>query len=45
MLSYRSMEVADMVANTIGVLAGILLSWTLLGSWCQWVEARLLPRP
>ena len=41
MLKYRSMEMADMVANTIGVLAGILLSWILLGSWCQWIEARL----
>jgi VanZ family protein len=41
MLSYRSMEIADMVANSIGVIAGILLSWILLGSWCQWIEARL----
>ena len=44
MLKYRSMEMADMLANTVGVLAGILLSWVLLGSWCQWIEARL-PRP
>jgi VanZ family protein len=40
-LAYRSMEIADMVANSVGVLTGIVLSWTLLGSWCQWIEARL----
>jgi hypothetical protein len=40
-LSYRSMELDDMVANAAGVVAGIALSWTLLGSWCQWIEARL----
>ena len=45
MLPYRSMEFADALANAAGVLAGIALCWTLLGSWCQWVEARLLPRP
>jgi VanZ family protein len=37
----RSMEVADMAANAGGVLAGIALSWVALGSWCQWIEARL----
>jgi VanZ family protein len=41
LLPYRSMELADMAANTTGVATGILLSWVALGSWCQWVEARL----
>ena len=45
MLPYRSMELADALANAAGVLAGIVLCWTMLGSWCQWVEARLLSRP
>jgi VanZ family protein len=41
LLPYRSMELADMVANATGVCTGILLSWVLLGTWCQWIEARL----
>src|SRR5580765_2080279 len=41
LLPWRSMELADMAANTTGVAAGILLSWVALGSWCQWVEAHL----
>jgi VanZ family protein len=41
MLTYRSMELDDMLANAAGVAAGIVLSWSLLGSWCQWIEARL----
>ena len=41
MLSYRSMELKDMMANAVGVVAGIMLSWSILGSWCQWIEARL----
>jgi hypothetical protein len=41
MLSYRSMELKDMMANAVGVVAGIALSWSILGSWCQWIEAHL----
>src|SRR5262245_49349827 len=36
LLPWRSMELADMVANTAGVGVGMVLSWLALGSWCQW---------
>jgi VanZ family protein len=41
LLPYRSMELTDMGANSVGVVVGLILSWLALGSWCQWVEARL----
>jgi VanZ family protein len=43
-LPYRSMELADAAANTVGVVAGIVLSWLALGSWCQLIESRLFTR-
>jgi VanZ family protein len=45
MLPYRTMDIFDMLANTIGVCTGMLLSWALLGRWCQWIEARLPGAP
>jgi VanZ family protein len=44
-IGYRRMDVADMGANAAGVLTGITLAWLALGSWCQWVEARLPGSP
>ena len=34
----RSAEFADLVANCIGIIVGILLSLFLLGGWCLQVE-------
>jgi VanZ family protein len=38
----RSGDWRDMVMNSAGVAAGLVLSWRLLGGWCQRVEQRLL---
>ena len=40
-LPYRYFEPADLVANGIGVLAGLGLSLWLLAGWCQRIEGRL----
>jgi VanZ family protein len=34
----RQADVRDVLANCTGVLAGLLLSWWLLGGWAQRVE-------
>ena len=39
--AYRSMEYLDMLANSFGVLAGWLLSKTLLSSTLEYLERRL----
>jgi hypothetical protein len=38
----RSFDWRDVGMNCAGVVAGMLLSWWLLGGWCQRVEQRLL---
>ena len=38
----RSFDLNDMVMNCLGVAVGLVLSWWLLGGWCQRVEQRLL---
>lgn len=38
----RSGDWKDMAMNCAGVAAGLVLSWWLLGGWCQRVEQRLL---
>ena len=38
----RSADWRDMAMNSAGVAAGLVLSWWLLGGWCQRVEQRLL---
>ena len=38
----RSFDWQDVAMNCAGVVAGLLLSWWLLGGWCQRVEQRLL---
>jgi hypothetical protein len=38
----RSFDWRDVAMNCAGVVAGLLLSWWLLGGWCQRVEQRLL---
>jgi VanZ family protein len=38
----RSGDWRDMAMNGAGVAVGLLLSWWLLGGWCQRVERRLL---
>ena len=38
----RSGDWRDMAMNSAGVAAGLVLSWWLLGGWCQRVERRLL---
>jgi VanZ family protein len=40
-LSHRSAEFGDMIANTAGILAGLLSAWAGLGHWCEWTERRL----
>ena len=34
----RTLDPADMAANTVGVLIGLALSQTILHGWCQRVE-------
>ena len=38
----RSFDWYDVAMNCAGVVAGLALSWSLLGGWCQRVEQRLL---
>jgi VanZ family protein len=38
----RSFDWYDVAANCAGVTAGLVLSWALLGGWCQRLEQRLL---
>ena len=37
-LPYRFFDPLDLVANTVGVALGLLLSLTLLAEWCQRIE-------
>jgi hypothetical protein len=38
----RSFDWRDVVMNCAGIVTGLVLSWWLLGGWCQRVEQRLL---
>ena len=40
-LPYRFFEPADLVANAVGVAAGLGMSLWLLAGWCQGMESRL----
>ena len=40
----RSADVLDMLANAVGVLAGLLLALSLTGGWAQRVESWLVRR-
>lgn len=40
----RQADVLDVIANSTGIVAGLLLCWFGLGAWIQWVEA-LLSKP
>jgi VanZ family protein len=35
----RSADVHDVIADSIGIVAGLMLCWFGLGSWVQWIEA------
>jgi VanZ family protein len=41
----RAADVKDMLANSLGILAGLLLCLTPLGNWPQRVESLFAPRP
>ena len=42
--SYRSAEMLDLVADAIGILAGLVVAWAGVGGWSlrveQWIAAR-----
>lgn len=38
----RSFDWFDVAMNGAGIVAGLALSWLLLGGWCQRLEQRLL---
>lgn len=38
----RTFDWKDIAMNSLGVAVGFVLSWWLLGGWCQRVEQRLL---
>lgn len=38
----RSFDWQDVGMNGVGIVTGLVLSWWLLGGWCQRVEQRLL---
>jgi len=38
----RHFDWRDIAMNGAGIVAGLVLSWVLLGGWCQRVEQRLL---
>jgi hypothetical protein len=38
----RSFDWYDVAANCAGIVAGLVLSWALIGGWCQRLEQRLL---
>ena len=42
-LSYRSFEYLDLLANAVGALLGLGVAAWLAGSWCAWLERRLVP--
>jgi VanZ family protein len=35
----RQADVLDVIANSSGIVAGLLLCWMGLGAWPQWVES------
>ncbi|MEY2855345.1 MAG: hypothetical protein RL030_2477 [Pseudomonadota bacterium] len=41
----RTADLRDMLANTTGILIGLLLSRTPLGNWAQRLESLFVPRP
>jgi VanZ family protein len=38
----RAFDWYDVAMNSAGIAAGLVLSWLLIGGWCQRVEQRLL---
>ena len=42
LLGHRSAELADFVADGLGIAAGFALALAGLGHWCHWVERRIL---
>ena len=38
----RSFDWGDIAMNCVGIVTGLVLSWWLLGGWCQRIEQRLL---
>lgn len=40
----RQMELLDFVANTLGVSAGLAISYVGLGMWMVWVERLIKPK-
>jgi VanZ family protein len=38
----RSLDIFDILANTVGLVLGLVLSMSLLEGWCQRLERRLL---
>ena len=38
----RSFDWKDIAMNSAGIALGLVLSWSLLGGWCERVERRLL---
>lgn len=40
-LAHRSADLGDLLANTAGIITGLLLSRAGLGRWAYWVERRL----
>ena len=40
----RQADVYDMVANTTGIVAGLIVAWLGLGGWAQRIEKLVVPR-
>ncbi len=40
-LAHRSADFGDLLANTAGIVTGLLLSRAGIGRWAHWVERRL----
>ena len=43
MVEYRSGEWFDMLANVVGIGAGLAIALLGPGGWCLWVEQRFVP--
>ena len=43
-VGYRSAEWLDVVADGVGIVAGLALAWLGLGSWCRHFEAWWIAR-
>lgn len=40
MIAYRTADWFDVGANTVGIVAGLLVAFAGAGGWCQYFEAR-----